>query len=127
MNKYIIIISAFFSAVWLLTMDVNAAEKSPKDMPGFRYNAMDVRDPFMPLVTKDGKIAYGYSAIKNIGDLRLEGIVFDPSAGSIAIINGALLRKNETIGNIKLLDVEQNRVKILFNQKEYFINLKNED
>ncbi len=90
----------------------------------FKYDAAGRRDPFMPLVTKEGKIAFGYGTIRSIEDIRLEGIVYDPSGDSIAVINGMVLKENDTIGNIKLIKIESDKVSLLFNQTEHVIRLE---
>jgi len=89
----------------------------------FKYDAEGRRDPFIPLVTKEGKIAFGYGTIRSIEDMRLEGIVYDPGGDSIAVINGMVLKENDTIGNIKLIKIESDKVSLLFNQTKHVIRL----
>ena len=89
----------------------------------FKYDAAGRRDPFIPLVTKEGKIAFGYGTIRSIEDIRLEGIVYDPSGDSIAVINGMVLKENDTIDNIKLLKIQSDKVSLLFNKTKHVIRL----
>lgn len=92
----------------------------------FRYNAAGKRDPFIPLVTREGKITLGYGTINSVEDIKLEGIVYDPRGGSIAIINGMVLKENDMFGDIKLTKIESNKVHLVFNQSEYIIELEKE-
>ncbi|MBU3912105.1 MAG: general secretion pathway protein GspB [Candidatus Omnitrophica bacterium] len=76
----------------------------------FTYDAKGKRDPFVPLVSKGGVYvsdAYGISGIK---DIRLEGIVWDEAKGSIAIINGEIVREGQKIGAAEVLRIEKDAV-----------------
>ncbi|MBU0759341.1 MAG: general secretion pathway protein GspB [Candidatus Omnitrophica bacterium] len=76
----------------------------------FTYGAKGKRDPFVPLVSEGGVYvsdAYGISGIK---DIRLEGIVWDEAKGSIAIINGEIVREGQKVGAAEVLRIENNAV-----------------
>lgn len=76
----------------------------------FKYDSEGQRDPFVPLVSKGGMYvsdAYGISSIK---DVRLEGIVWDEPGGSIAIINGEIVKEGQEIGVLKVLKIERDAV-----------------
>ncbi len=75
-----------------------------------QYDALDKRDPFIPLVSKDGIYASDAYGVKGIKDIRLEGIVWDEIKGSIAIINGEIVRVGEKIGFLKVLKIEESAV-----------------
>ena len=79
-------------------------------LQGFDYNAKDKRDPFVPLASKDGYYLSDSHAVKDIKDIRLEGIVWDNKKGSIAIINSEIITIGQSIGDFKLLDIEENSV-----------------
>ncbi|MDP8230993.1 MAG: hypothetical protein P9L93_07865 [Candidatus Gorgyraea atricola] len=77
---------------------------------GFKYDIKAKRDPFIPLISKDGMYvsdAYGITSIK---DIRLEGIVWDEANGSIAIINGEIAEEGQKIGIVKVLKIEKGAV-----------------
>lgn len=76
----------------------------------FIYNANDRRDPFIPLVSKDGAYVSDAYGIRGIKDIRLEGIVWDNEKGSIAIINGEIIREGDELGSLKVLKIEENAV-----------------
>ena len=76
----------------------------------FKYDAKGNRDPFVPLVSKEGAYvsdAYGISGIK---DVRLEGIVWDEAKVSVAIINGEIVEEGQEIGSVKVLKIERDGV-----------------
>lgn len=114
-----------FLSVLLLnpTLNLYSGDIAGEDTDLFEYDAAGIRDPFLPLVTKEGKIAFGYGTIRSIEDIRLEGIVYDPGRDSIAIINGLVLKENDTFGNIKVIKIEPDKIKLLFNQTEHIVRL----
>lgn len=93
----------------------------------FAYNSSDMRDPFIPLITQNTKVAAGLETVESIDDLMLEGIVWDAGGGSIAIMNGVIVENDQKIGSIKILRIEEKSVKLTINDIEYDINLKEEE
>ena len=67
------------------------------------------RDPFWPLVTASGKVLQGFD-VATLEDIYLEGIIWDSQGGSIAMINGMILRKGDRIGDFEILKIEENSV-----------------
>ena len=92
----------------------------------FEYDSKASRDPFVPLVSKGGAYvsdAYGISGIK---DVRLEGIVWDEAKGSIAIINGEIVREGQEIGSVKVLKIESDAVVFEVNREEVRVELSSD-
>lgn len=90
---------------------------------GFRYDPEGQRDPFVPLISEGGAYvsdAYGISSIK---DVRLEGIVWDEDKGSIAVINGEIVREGQQIGAVKVLKIKKDAVTFDVNGEEVKIEL----
>ena len=56
------------------------------------------RDPFSPLVTREGKFIQGEGGGVALEDVVLEGIVWDPRGESMAMMNGRIVRKGDRIG-----------------------------
>ncbi|MBU1007250.1 MAG: general secretion pathway protein GspB [Candidatus Omnitrophica bacterium] len=76
----------------------------------FSYDSKAKRNPFAPLVSEGGGYvsdAYGISGVK---DIRLEGIVWDKNNGSVAIINGEIVREGQSVGAIKVLAIDKDAV-----------------
>ena len=86
----------------------------------FVYSAKDRRDPFIPLVSKDGAYVSDAYGIK---DIRLEGIVWDQVKGSVAIINGEIVREGEEVGPLKVLKIEETAVIFDLNGEKVRIEL----
>lgn len=76
----------------------------------FKYDAKEKRDPFVPLISKEGIYASDAYGIRGVKDIRLEGIVWDEEKGSIAIINGEIIKEGQEIGSVKVLRIEKDGV-----------------
>ena len=87
----------------LLLTGVTSAEDN------FSYDSKGKRDPFIPLVSEGGYASDAYG-IGNVKDVRLEGIVWDKDNGSVAIINGEIVREGQSVGAIKVLAIEKDAV-----------------
>jgi len=121
MTKRVFLLIGFFIFTLIICSDLYSGDSDTQDINGFIYNTEDKRDPFEPLVNKEGKIVFGYGTIRSIEDIRLEGIAYDPDGDSIAIINNLVLKENDIFGNIKIIKIESDNVKLRFNQTEHVI------
>jgi len=90
---------------------------------GFKYDAKSKRDPFVPLVSEEGAYVSDAYGIKDINDIRLEGIVWDKRKGSAAIINGEIVREGDEIGSVKLIKIERECVVFDIDGEEVKIDL----
>ena len=90
------------------------------------YNPKNERDPFVPLVTDERVSALGLEYVETIDDLRLEGIIFDPSAGSMAILNGEVVREGDSLYNLKILNISGSSVVLTVYDIEYTVSLAEE-
>lgn len=94
---------------------------------GFKYDAKAKRDPFVPLVSEGGTYASDAYAISSIKDIRLEGIVWDEANGSVAIINGEIVKEGEAIGIAKVLKIEKDGVVFEVEGEELRLDLAGEE
>ncbi|HAZ09900.1 MAG: hypothetical protein A2047_00825 [Omnitrophica bacterium GWA2_41_15] len=76
----------------------------------FTYNAKGKRDPFIPLISESGGYASDAYEASAAEDIRLEGIVWDEVKGSIAIINGEIVKEGDVMGSIKILKINKDSV-----------------
>lgn len=90
----------------------------------FVYNGEGRRDPFAPLVSKEGKLLITYGVINSINDVILEGILYDPGGESIVILNDLVLKENDQIGGIKVEKIEEDRVTLSYKGKRYIFKTK---
>ncbi len=74
------------------------------------YDAKGRRNPFIPLVTSDGRIL----KLDNIGEdqkgLSLDGIAFDKNGISYALVNGEIVNIGDTVNGYTVLKIETERV-----------------
>jgi hypothetical protein len=82
------------------------------------------RDPFMPLITKDGKPLATHTKIHSIGDVTVEGLLYDPLGDSIVIVNDMILKKGDTISEITVKDIRKDSVTLSFKGKDHILNVK---
>lgn len=92
----------------------------------FTYNDHGKRDPFWRLVTREGMIV-NYDKELSVGDMFLEGIIFDPSGKSLAIINGSVVKKNDKIGLYIVTQIEKTKVLLSRGQDRFTLDLKKEE
>ena len=70
----------------------------------FRYDSHGQRDPF---VSPTRGVVESSGPVNT--EIHLEGIVVDPKGGSVAIVNGQMLREGEVFQGLILRKVEENR------------------
>ena len=74
------------------------------------YDAKGKRNPFIPLITEEGRpISLEKEEVAK-GDLSVEGIIFDKRGRSYAIINGAVLGIGDSVAGYQILKIENNKV-----------------
>ena len=89
----------------------------------YEYEAQNRRDPFVPLVSERGLYTSDAYGIGGIGDIRLEGIVWDDAEVSIAIVNGEIVEEGQEIGSVKVLKIEKDAVVFEVEREEVRIEL----
>ncbi len=75
----------------------------------FIYDAKGKRDPFIPLVTPDGRLLKLEKEEGSAG-LLLEGIIYDEYGLSYAIVNGEVVRISDKVNGYQVLKIEKNKV-----------------
>jgi hypothetical protein len=76
----------------------------------FVYDTQDRRNPFIPLVDASGRLIKLDKEEKR-GDLVIEGIIFDKSGRSFAIINGAVVGVGDGVsGGYQVLKIDPAKV-----------------
>lgn len=80
------------------------------------YDPKGKRDPLIPLIDSEGRRIYppGFDEEVPTGvqGLTLQGIVFDPGADSYAILNGRLVRKNDEVEGMQVVEIGPRAVTI---------------
>ena len=76
----------------------------------FVYDSKGKRNPFIPLVTPDGRFLKLDKEEEKKGDLIVEGIIYDKNGRSFAIVNTSVVGIGDFIGEYRVLKIEQNKV-----------------
>ena len=105
---------------------VCADEEAQDVRPVHAYDAHDRRDPFWPLVNSKGMII-SFEKDLLATDLVLEGIYVGEAGRNVAIINGKILQRDESIGVFTVKDIKENRVTLQKGQERIILKLKKED
>ena len=70
------------------------------------YESAGRRDPFIPLVGPGGAVSRGF----NPEGLSVEGIIYDPPYGSLALINGEFYQEGATVQKANVISIFKDRV-----------------
>jgi hypothetical protein len=75
----------------------------------FVYNAKGKRNPFIPLVTSDGRLLK-LDKDETKGALSIEGIIYDKDGRSYALVNGEVVEVGSPIDGYQVLKIEEHKV-----------------
>jgi hypothetical protein len=92
----------------------------------FAYDSKGKRDPFIPLVTPDGRLLK-LEQEQTRGELSLEGIIYDKNGVSYAIVNGDIVKVGDAAGNYQVLKIEKNKVIFIKDGEPSEIELKEDN
>lgn len=92
----------------------------------FVYDSKGKRDPFIPLVGSDGRLIK-LETEKVKGALTLEGIIYDESSLSYAVVNGAVVKVGDMVEGNQVLRVEKNKVIFIKEGQMFNLELKEKE
>lgn len=87
----------------------------------FMYDNGGRRDPFLSLIADNVEVSDLQEL--SVEGVKLEGIIFDPLQGSLAIVNGEIYRAGDFIGGFEVMEIGSNYVKIAQEDSLYTIKL----
>ena len=128
-TKIIFLLLLFSALVVIKEVAINAEEivnenimeeEVVKEKPGYADEGR--RNPFVPLVTNDGILTH-LSDESGDSVLYLQGIFYDEGGESMALINDEAVRKNDLIGNSKIVEIRRNSVVYTKNGEIFILNL----
>ncbi|MBU1045168.1 MAG: hypothetical protein KJ915_12315 [Candidatus Omnitrophica bacterium] len=90
----------------------------------FVYKDKETRDPFISLVTIDGRILPGAREITESTNIELGGVIWDPTGKSLAIINGKPVKEQQRIMNFQVLKIKKDSVLLQKEGKVIVLYLK---
>jgi len=92
----------------------------------FLYNAKGKRDPFIPLVTPDGRLLK-LEQEEGVAGLLLEGIIYDKNGTSCAIVNSEIVRIGDKAGEFQVLKIEEKKVIFIKEGQIIEVEIKKEE
>lgn len=93
----------------------------------FTYDAQGRRNPFIPLVTADGRLLQ-LDVEEAKGDIAIEGIIYDEQGGvSYAIVNGSVVKAGDFVNDAQVLRIEKDKVVLIKEGKELELELLNKN
>ena len=93
----------------------------------FVYDAKNKRNPFIPLVTPEGRLLTLEQDEKAMNSLLVEGIIYDKNGLSYAVVNGEVIKVGDGINNYQVLRIEKNRVIFIKDGQPTEVKLKEEE
>ena len=70
------------------------------------------RDPFIPLVTPEGRLIQS-AAAPGEGEVRLEGLIYDDNGPSLAVLNGAVAGVGDSVRGYRVIKITENKVTLM--------------
>ncbi len=107
-------------------MDQFVFASSSEAQKDFVYNDHGKRDPFWSLLGNRGAILNFDNDIQ-ASDMILEGILVEPNAGSVAIINGNIIKVGDKVGFFIVKEIQVNVVILAKGQEIVTLKLKKEE
>jgi hypothetical protein len=91
----------------------------------FKYDAKGKRDPFIALVTPDGRLLKLEE--ETTSELLLEGIIYDKKGISYAVVNGEVVKIGDKVGDYQVWKIEERKIIFLKEGQPLEIELKKEE
>ena len=125
----IILSAVLLSCLEKLVFSETAAEPKSKKSPQavLKYDSKGKRDPFLPLVTPDGRILEFSTGTEGEGGLYLKGITFDAGGASYAVINDEIVKIGDRIEGCEVLDIQPKKVILTKDGEKIEIGINEED
>jgi hypothetical protein len=93
----------------------------------FTYDAKGKRDPFIPLVTPEGRLLKLDKQDSAQQGLAIEGIIYDKLGRSFAIIDGAVVGIGDMVADYQVLKIFENKVILIRNGEPLEVELNKEE
>lgn len=94
----------------------------------FVYDDQGKRNPFIPLVTAEGRLLkLDRHRAASAQGLTIEGIIYDKSGRSFAIVNAEVVGVGDTVGDYQVLKIFENSVVFIKDGEPLEIELTKEE
>lgn len=111
---------------FLITLIVAAIAAFAEEPASFIYDDKAARDPLWPLVGAKGTIVT-YNTDLVISDLKLEGVMSDAQGKGLAIINGRIVKVDDSLGQFIVMEIADDSVILLKGDQRFELRLKKEN
>ena len=120
---------AMTSAVILITLFVSFIFSMVSFAQGeFVYDAKGKRNPFIPLVTPEGRLLkLDKLEATSVQGLAIEGIIYDKFGRSFAIVNANVVGIGDVVGDYQVLKIQENKVIFIKDGEPLEVELTKED
>ncbi len=92
----------------------------------FVYDSKGKRNPFIPLVTSDGRLLK-LDKEETSGELSIEGIIYDKNGRSYAIVNATVVAIGDFVSGYQVLKIEENKIIFIKEGQATEVEFKKED
>lgn len=89
----------------------------------YSYDVSGKRNPFIPLITTDGRLL-NLDIVDSPKTLSLQGIMYDATAISYAIVNNVVVKAGDIVDGSQVLKIEENKVTFVKDGQVSEIELK---
>ena len=107
----------------LMVVGAAVAQEEQRSPEPFSYDDNGRRDPLWPLVNSNGAIL-NYESEFLITDLALEGIMAGTDGENMAIINGRVLKAEDTIGQFVVRKIGEDSIILKKGKQKFELKLK---
>jgi len=112
--------AGFLFSIFYLILNLSYAQETPG------YDDSGKRNPFIPLVTSDGRLLR-LENNESVGGLELEGIIYDKNGLSYAIVNSEVVKVGDSSGDYRVLKIQKDKVIFIKDGETLEIDLKKEE
>lgn len=99
-----------------------------EDASNGAYEAKGKRDPFIALVTPDGRIIEPPKPKERTeGPPQLEGLMYDAKGISYVVMDGEVFRAGDMVGDYQLIRIDSNKVIMQKAERVFEVEFKKED
>lgn len=113
--------------LFILTYNLQLTAYSLFAQEEFTYDSKGKRNPFIPLVTSDGRLLKLDTEEEHKSAVFLEGIIYDKRGLSYAIVNGVVVRIGDRVGDYQVLKIEERKVILIKEGQIQELELKKEE
>ena len=92
----------------------------------FVYDAKGKRNPFIPLVTPEGRLLkLDKQEATSVEGITVEGIIYDKFGRSFAIVNTNVVGIGDSVGDYQILKIQENKVVFIKDGEPLEVELTN--